>query len=348
MRQPNELTYLGKVLRIRQSVKAILKEYGINNARFKLVRLAGNTLFRVIQLKTTPARASDNRYEENQFLLRIHDRSEQKTDAIKLEMLWLDAICRETSLVVPKPVPTLDSQLLTRITIPGESEKRDCTLLRWVKGRFITKRIKPYHFEAQGRVMAQLHNHAERWGPPKKLSKRSFDWKGLFYDEVGAGLSNGEAWSLLPHRYKKPYEIVAEKAKRLMDSWGRTSDVYGLIHGDCGVDANVLFWKGEARPIDFDGSGFGYYIYDLSLALEHCWGDVMYSQYRTALLKGYREHRPLSEEQAEQINLFQAAFYVYMGLWTAAINHVHPDSVKRSYRKERWQEWGLKFIRQYI
>jgi len=348
MKKFNELTYLGKVRRFRRLAKTALEAYGMDKDEFRLVRLAGNALFRVFQSKSTSEKKSNNRYEENQYLLRIHDRSEQDTEAITLEMLWLDAICRETDLIVPKPINTRDGSLLTQAEIHGVPDKRDCTLLGWVKGRFVTQGIKTCHFEAQGRIMAQLHNHAERWCPPKGLSKRSFDWKGLFSDDVGAGLANSEAWSLLPHRYIKPYKAVAQKVKRLMDNWGKTSDVYGLIHGDCGVDANVLFWRGEARPIDFDGSGFGYYAYDLSLALEHCWDDVLYPQYRTALIDGYNEYRSLSDVQLKHMNLFLAAFYVYMGLWTTAINQVNPKSADRSYRIKRWQDRGLKFIRQYL
>jgi len=65
------------------------------------------------------------------------------------------------------------------------------------------------------------------------------------------------------------------------------SDVYGLIHADLGVGANVLFWHGQPRPIDFDGSGFGYWMYDVAVALAHLAGSTEYYRYRDALLEGY-------------------------------------------------------------
>jgi Ser/Thr protein kinase RdoA (MazF antagonist) len=110
-----------------------------------------------------------------------------------------------------------------------------------------------------------------------------------------------------------------------MDELGQGPDVYGLIHADLGVDANVLFWKGEARAIDFDDSGFGYWVYDLAVSLEHCREDAAFPQFRDALLDGYAEMRSLSEEQLKHLNLLMAALDVYWSLWATAITHLYPD-----------------------
>jgi hypothetical protein len=42
--------------------------------------------------------------------------------------------------------------------------------------------------------MARLHNFAARWQPPAGLTKRRFDWDGLFQDGVGSGMANAEAY----------------------------------------------------------------------------------------------------------------------------------------------------------
>jgi Ser/Thr protein kinase RdoA (MazF antagonist) len=345
MKPFSELTRLGKIRRFRQLAAAALKAYGLKNADFRLARFAGNAVFSVRASCKNHIMTDDTPYDKNRYLLRIHDPVEQPTDAIELEMEWLAAIRRDDGLPVPEPVPTPRGKLLIRIEAPGIAEKRDCTLLRWIKGRFVRSGIRPYHFRAQGRLMAQLHNHAARWRPPVNLTKRRFDRNGLFSDDAGAGLPNRDAWSLLPKRYKEPFEIVARKTEQVMDELGKNPDVYGLIHGDCGVDANVLFHKGEARAIDFDGSGFGYYVYDLTLALEHCWDEAEYSRYREALLEGYAEFRTVPDEQLKHMDLFLAAFYVYMSLWTAALDKVYPDSPGGPHRRQRWQQRGLRYIK---
>jgi len=118
---------------------------------------------------------------------------------------------------------------------------------------------------------------------------------------------------------------VAHHVRRVTDEWGKGPAVYGLIHADLGVDANVLFWKGEARAIDFDDSGFGYWVYDLAVSLEHCREDAAFPRYRDALLDGYTRIRPLPAEHVERLELFMAAFDVYWSLWAAAVVHLHPE-----------------------
>lgn len=62
------------------------------------------------------------------------------------------------------------------------------------------------------------------------------------------------------------------------------------------VDATPLFWHGEPRAIDFDDSGFGYWVFDLAVALDACWEDPEFRHFRDALLHGYTEVRSLPAE----------------------------------------------------
>ena len=348
MKAFNELTYHEKVGRFRKLARVALDAYGLIEAHFKLVRVAGNVVFRVSLPNPARIVTANEPYEDGQYLLRIHDLSEQLTDAIEVEMEWLAAICSDTELPVPKPIPNMVGSFVTRCSIPGIPGERDCTLLRWLKGRHVTRSIRPCHFLAQGRAMAQLHNHAAIWKPPKSPGKRRFDYDGLFKNDAGAGFPNNAVWPLLPNRCLQPYEVIANKTKRVMNDWGNNPEVYGLIHGDCGVDANVLFWKGNAHIIDFDGSGFGYYMFDLALALEHCWDEEAYPLYLDALLKGYTEFRTVPDEQLKHLNLFRSAFYVYMGLWTIAMDQTYPNSPHKADRHKKWLEYGLRFIRRYL
>ena len=325
MKPYQELTHLGRVRRLRQLAQAALDAYGLADARFKLLRQAGNTLFRVLASDPTPPVAANDVFEEDQYLLRIHQPGYQATDAIELELAWLAAMCRDAHLPVPEPVPTLDGRLLMRVSIPGVPEERNCSLLRWLKGRYIKQDIRPHHYRAQGRLMARLHNFAAQWHPPAGLTKRRYDWGGLFADDSGTGMPASEAWPLLSPSCVEPFQVVARRVRQIMDELGQGPGVYGLIHADLGVDANLLFWKGEARAIDFDDSGFGYWVYDLAVSLEHCREDAEYPQFRDALLDGYAEIRSLPEERLEHLPLFMAALDVYWSLWATAVMHLYPD-----------------------
>jgi Ser/Thr protein kinase RdoA (MazF antagonist) len=119
---------------------------------------------------------------------------------------------------------------------------------------------------------------------------------------------------LLSPRHRQTFSLVAQQLRQVMQDWGEGADVFGLIHADLGVDANLFFWHGEPRAIDFDDSGFGYWVYDLAVALDACRDDPAYPRYREALLDGYTELRALPQKQAEQVDLFLAGTEVYWNL----------------------------------
>jgi Ser/Thr protein kinase RdoA (MazF antagonist) len=328
---------------MRQLAQTAMNAYGLADARFKFLKYAGNTLFRVQEINATNL-PKDDMFLPGQYLLRIHQSGYQTTEAIELELMWLRAMRQEADLPIPEPILTQEGKLLTQVCLPGITEQRNCSLLRWVKGRFITKGIGPHHYRAQGRLMARLHNHASHWQVPAGFKKRKFDWDGLFRDDLGEGIPASEAWALLPPEYIKPFDVIARKVKLVMGQLGKGREAYGLIHGDLGMDANILSWKGEARAIDFDDSGFGYFLYDLSIALEHCQEDEDLPRFREALLEGYNQVRPIPEDQLNHLDLFLAANYVYLSLWAATAMQRYP---KYKDELQRRMERAFRLVQRY-
>jgi Ser/Thr protein kinase RdoA (MazF antagonist) len=347
MKPFDELTRLGRIRRMRQLVSVALKSYGVEEARFRLLRQAGNTLFRVRACGLPGLEAPEGLFEQGQYLLRIHEPGYQELEAIDLELTWLAAMRQEANLPVPEPVAALDGRWLVSIDLPGIPETRQCSLLRWVKGRSVKNCYRPHHLQAQGRLMARLHQFAIQWQPPAGLSKRKFDWEGLFQNDVGSGMSNADAWALLSPLHRETFASVAERLRDVMRDWGQGLDVFGLIHGDLGVDANLFFWHGEPRAIDFDDSGFGYWVFDLAVALDACRDDPAYPRFREALLSGYAEFRSLPESQAEQIELFLAGLQVYWNLWATGGTQLYP-SMLPEYRERMAQtaDFVVRFARQ--
>jgi Ser/Thr protein kinase RdoA (MazF antagonist) len=347
MKPYQDLTYRGRLRRMRQLARLALQEYGLQDAPFKLVVQAGNTLFRVYgpALSFTPG--NGDLFEPSQYLLRVHEPGYQEPEAIDLELTWLTAMRREANLPVPEPVATLAGQWVLAINVPGVPGTRHCSLLRWIKGRSVKNRFRPHHLRAQGRLMARLHQFSIQWQPPAGLAKRKFDWDGLFQNDVGSGMANAEAWALLSPLHREAFSFVAERLRDVMEDWGQGLDVFGLIHGDLAVDANLFFWHGEPRAIDFDDSGFGYWVFDLAVALDACRDDPAYPHYREALLNGYTEFRALPEQQAEQIELFLAGLQVYWNLWATGGTHLYPDLFPE-YRERiaRTADFVVRYARQ--
>jgi Ser/Thr protein kinase RdoA (MazF antagonist) len=301
-----------------------LAEYGLDGARLHLLRQAGNTLFRVSVDDLPNAGASGDLFDERRYLLRVHQPGYQEGEAIELELAWLTAMRRQADLPVPEPVATRDGRWLVPISDSAVPGTRNCSLLRWVRGRSVGNRFQLSHFRAQGRLMAQLHNFSAQWLTPANLTKRRFDWDGLFRNDAGSGMTNAEAWALLSPLSRQAFSFVAERIREVMNGWGHSREVFGLIHGDLGVDANLLFWHGQPRAIDFDDSGFGYWVFDLAVALDVCRDDHNYPRYRDALLNGYSEFCSLPQSQADQIELFLAGFEIYWNLWATGGTHLYP------------------------
>ena len=80
--------------------------------------------------------------------------------------------------------------------------------------------------------------------------------------------------------------------RRVMTDLGEGAGEFGLIHADLHL-GNVLFWRGEVRVIDFDDCGFGYWLYDIAVALWELRYRTDYEDFRSALIEGYTQHRPL-------------------------------------------------------
>ena len=102
-----------------------------------------------------------------------------------------------------------------------------------------------------------------------------------------------------------------------MVAFGRNPDAYGLIHGDM-YPENLLFKGGKALFIDFEDFGYGYWMWDLGVALcSWPWTDDL-GWKKDALVEGYTQVRALPDEQLKHIDLFMAAQLATMVLWSTA------------------------------
>jgi Ser/Thr protein kinase RdoA (MazF antagonist) len=342
-----ELTYLGQVRRLRRTAQLALREYGLAGARLKLLAHGENTTFRIDAPNLTPVKAVDGLYVEHRYLLRVHRPDYQTPDSIASELEWLAALRREAALPVPEPVPTSDGKLLTQITSPGIPQPRSCSLFRWMRGRLIRQDFRLSHFRALGQLMARLHQHAAHWSLPPGFTRRNWDWEGLFGDKAGFNLSASDVWALVPQPYRKPFEAVGGQMRRVMDRLGQGPDAFGLVHADLflGGDGNVLFSGQEARAIDFDDCGFGYWVYDLAVPLAH-WQEVeAFPQMRDALLEGYAQIRLLHKQQLGYLDLFMAARHVSEILWAIDIAQVNPGFREQL---EGWLQWAAWHVGRFL
>jgi Ser/Thr protein kinase RdoA (MazF antagonist) len=313
-----ELGYRGRIRRLRKQAQATIEAYDLSRARMKFLGYSGNTHYQVDASQCARPEPDDGRYWANHYALRLHQPHYQTKEAIHSELLWLQALLRDTELVVPEPVTNLDGALVTSTDVPGLPTPQYATLLRWVKGRKRPNKIGTAQYRALGRVAAQLHNYSSQWQPPEGFTRPHYDWNGLFSDGGLFEFPARRLWESIPESYRRSFETVTRQVRAVMNELGKGPDVYGLIHADLAVDANVFWSQGEPRIIDFDDSAYGYWIYDLAIALADVQNDRALQRFRTALLEGYSELRLMPPSQWAHLDLFIGAWHATAMLY--AIN----------------------------
>jgi Ser/Thr protein kinase RdoA (MazF antagonist) len=258
-------------------------------------------------------------------------------------MTWLAALSREAGLPVPAPVPTLEGDLLTQVATQGLPKGRIVSLMRWLDGRRLTTGFQPGHFRAWGRSVARLHQFSSTWQPPGGFERPDWDWEG----QLGGRYfrcSVDELVDSMPEHLREPFQIVSREARTVMGGLGKGQDAYGLIHGDL-YPENVLFKAAQAYLIDFEDCGFGYWLWDIAVAL--ClwpWTEEWYWR-RDAFLDGYTQIRALPESQLQHLDLFMAAQYATMILWASLF--IRNDPARKA-EHEAWREGdGEKLLRYF-
>ncbi|UCE11684.1 MAG: phosphotransferase [Candidatus Thorarchaeota archaeon] len=324
-----QVTRLQFLRRLRKLAKSALYAYGFQDAKLKFINYSGNGLYRV---DIPTSLKSDEPFVPGRYTLRLHQPGYMSFEHITSELEWLSALSSE-GIEVPQPIRNLDGHWVTATEEENASLRpRNCTLLRWINGRNITKGITPIHFKAIGRTLAAMHKQAQTWKPPRRFTRRHWDWEGLYGDGAGFDPPAQKVRETIPKQHQPDFVRIIERIQDLIDEIGKGRKVYGLIHADIALDANVLFHKGRARPIDFDDSGYGYWAFDIAVPLAHYISDFKDTSPRMkkALLEGYEEIQAFPESQLEYIELFIAARYAQEMVWAQAGALHYPGSADQS------------------
>ena len=156
--------------------------------------------------------------------------------------------------------------------------------------------------------------------------------------------SREELVASMPSKFQEPFRVVSLEARRVMESLGKGPDAYGLIHADL-YPENVLFKAGKAYPIDFEDCGYGYWIWDIAVALcQWAWNND-WERMRDAFQEGYAQVRTLPEAQWAQLDLFVATQFATMVMWASAFLKHDPLRVAEY---EPWRDGnGNKLLRYF-
>ena len=252
------------------------------------------------------------RVEPGPYALRVQRCSLIDDSVAASQLAWLEALAA-AGVVVPRPVRLRDGRWFF------VRDGRRFVLLEWIEGDTLLS-VNPVDAAALvGAAIARLHRHAASWTVPAGFACPRHDCRAPPAEPLG--LSETDAATL---------ERSARRVRSVMDEVGRTSDTYGVVHGDLNFD-NFVLHDGEACPIDFDEFGFGFYLSDIAEPLRVLVFREDCGAMRAALLEAYRRVRPLSSVHEARLDTFIAGGFLATLCWAS-----RPESAAHRHEIEPW------------
>jgi Ser/Thr protein kinase RdoA (MazF antagonist) len=292
----HDLSAGGDVLdRVRGCAADALTAYGGHpGATVELLNVSENATFLVTDPEAGPS------------VLRVHRLGYHTEPEIASELAWMEALRAEAGVRTPRVLPARDGRRIVTVPERGGAGSRGGAERYCVRFEFLPG-IEPEgetggalaasHFAELGEITARMHRHARDWPRPAWFTRFHWDYAAAFgeaarwgrwQDGIGVGPSERAVLTRLDH-----------VLRARLAAFGTGPVRYGLVHADTRL-ANLLVHDGSVAVIDFDDSGFSWYLYDLGTAVSFFEHSPEVPALVDSWLAGYRRAGRLpAEDQAE-------------------------------------------------
>jgi Ser/Thr protein kinase RdoA (MazF antagonist) len=259
-------------------------------------------------------------------ILRIGRLGYHTHDEVATELLWMTRLAQTTDLVIPQAIPGTDGQQVQSISHPQTGALHHCVMFEFVEGISPDKLSRQQfidQFQKLGEITALLHLDVLSWPESASLSRASWD-----YDDLVGPEARLSSWEMSPCLGRQDRSIIKQAlavVRSRLAAYGKSPSRYGLIHSDLRC-ANLLVNGGQTALIDFDDSGFGYFMYDFGAAVTFIEDHPDIRQLLKAWVRGYRRHRPLGHDDVDEIKTFVLLRRICIHGWT--VSHWEADDVR--------------------
>lgn len=273
------------------------------------------------------------------YALRLHRPGYQTSASIRSEVAWMESL-RDTGLVTPAAVPGSDGRVVQELA--GDRGARLAALFEWVDGVPLTQLDRIELWGRLGELMATVHVHGMRWQRPRWFTRHAWDIEGLVGDRAHWGNPLRLArWSPDTERLLRESRAAV---RRRLQRFGSGPDRYGLIHADLSFENVLVQADGTTVLIDFDDGGFGWYLYELAVALFPYDGDVRFAPRASALVAGYRRIAGLSDGALAELPTFLMARRLATLGWTFSHAETGHARRQRAWRLRTFPDAARRFL----
>jgi Ser/Thr protein kinase RdoA (MazF antagonist) len=271
----------------------------------RLLNLSENATFGLYD----PATARD-------LVLRLHRVGYSSAAEIRSELAWINALRAQAIVDTPPPVSGRNGNFVQCLESPSGRPSRHAVAFERVSGKEPDQSDDMVRwFAVLGELTARMHLHVRTWTPPAGFRRKVWDFDAMvgpqgFWGPWRAGLADNAAGIALLER-------VLAIVERRVARYGRGPERFGLVHADLRL-ANLLVDGPHLRVIDFDDSGFSWFIYDFAAAVSFIEHEPIMPDLLRAWLVGYRKAAPLSAEEEAEIPTFVMLRRVLLTAWLAS------------------------------
>lgn len=210
-----ELTDEQQAEALRPAAVDAAEAFGLEVHRLELVSHAYNSTF---SLEVTDGR---------RLALRVNTNSTSSVAEVVTQQLWLKAIAEETTVHVPRPMPTPRGEWCAQVQSAALGRPVLATCASWLEGPDVGEvdtKVAP----ELGRTMALLHEHARSWQLPAGGSMPRFDTPLFRYpDRLGSasGLTEDQ------HDVLRRASAAAAEAFQRAGAAGPVIPLHADLHG---------------------------------------------------------------------------------------------------------------------
>ncbi|MGE0022953.1 MAG: phosphotransferase enzyme family protein [Hyphomicrobium sp.] len=275
---------------------------GLARAAISHYAISPDATVRLINLSENATYAVRDAAQGKQWALRVHREGYHSRMAIASELAWQQALKADGAAATPWPVPGRDGELIQVVSYahPALSRARNVVLFEW-EGGSEPAANDVAGFELLGETAARMHAHVRGWERPEWFERLTWDFDttlgsrphwGRWQD--GMGLTPD-----IEQVFAKTVFTIEQRLRR----FGKSPKRFGLIHCDMRL-ANLLVDGQKVKVIDFDDSGFSWFLYDCATTVSFFEHEAAVPELVAAWVRGYRRVGELSAEEEAEIPTF--------------------------------------------